>query len=520
MYNLIVFIAGMAVMMLEVAGIRIMIPYFGSGSIVSTSMIGVVLASLSLGYFWGGKLSDKNPSLAKLSLYIFFAGIFCLITSFSQFKIFEFISNIQNINIFLKVVISSIIVYTIPSILLAFVSPYIIKIALINKNQETNDTGKVVGKLYAFSTLGSILGTFLCGFYLILYFGMEIISFIITSIIFICSFLCFLSNCNTQINKKMNLLLITNFIFLILICFFLATYYKVNNFKIIKSSIYTRTSPYQFLSVNKHYTKKGVLLTLNNVIQPEIVHSMAYINDNYEDRLLFGYLKVFYSFFKEKQKKNNILLVGNGAGIFLSALNDYKEKTSQKNIIIDVVEIDKFITEIATKFFDMKVDNNTNIYHQDAKVFINQKLKDSFNLYDLIFLDVYMDSFLIPYNIITKESMMKLYSLLAEDGILLINVIGGEEEPYKSNLNQVYTQVSDTFKNVYVYLNNKNNVEDSKVYNYVIAAYKNLNNENLKKIKQSISQYEYKNCEKTDIVYTDTYMPYERLLFSKKKTVN
>jgi len=62
-------------------------------------------------------------------------------------------------------------IFFVPSCLLGMISPIVVKLTLNNLEK----TGNVVGKIYAFSTLGSILGTFATGFYLISWMGTRYI---------------------------------------------------------------------------------------------------------------------------------------------------------------------------------------------------------------------------------------------------------------------------------------------------------------------------------------------------------
>ncbi|MDC9721914.1 MAG: fused MFS/spermidine synthase [Urechidicola sp.] len=74
-----VFFSGFVLMVFEIVGIRILAPYLGSSSVVWTSIIGVILTFMSLGYWYGGIISDKNPTLKKLSYILVFTAISFLI---------------------------------------------------------------------------------------------------------------------------------------------------------------------------------------------------------------------------------------------------------------------------------------------------------------------------------------------------------------------------------------------------------------------------------------------------------
>ncbi len=193
MLEIVSFICGASVMIMELAGARIIAPFLGSTFIVWTSIIGIIMASLSVGYWLGGRLSDKNPSSSKLSVIIFLAGVYIIFLSFFQFRFLDFLTE-YNINLYLLSLISGICLFMVPSVLLGMVSPYIINYAIKLRNIPEEKIGGEIGKFYALSTIGSIAGTFLCGFYLILFFGIKSIFLFLGGIIIICSVLALLSD--------------------------------------------------------------------------------------------------------------------------------------------------------------------------------------------------------------------------------------------------------------------------------------------------------------------------------------
>jgi predicted membrane-bound spermidine synthase len=128
-----VFICGAVVMIFELVGSRVLGPYFGTSIFVWTSLIGIILGSLSLGYYLGGKLSDKKPSFEILSLIIFLSAVFILVTIFSKKFLLNFLQiSIPNIKI--SSVIASVLLFAPTSILLGMISPYVAKLKLENLN--------------------------------------------------------------------------------------------------------------------------------------------------------------------------------------------------------------------------------------------------------------------------------------------------------------------------------------------------------------------------------------------------
>lgn len=157
-----VFICGAVVMAYEIIGSRMLGPYVGTSMFVWTSIIGVILLSLSLGYMWGGNIADYKPRADVLSMYIFIAGLFIILSTFIKDLLLDFLLNsISNVKV--VSIISSILLFTVPSVLLGMVSPFAARI----KMKSIEKSGSTVGNLYAISTVGSIIGVFLAGFYFI-----------------------------------------------------------------------------------------------------------------------------------------------------------------------------------------------------------------------------------------------------------------------------------------------------------------------------------------------------------------
>ena len=154
-----VFICGAVVMIYELIGSRILGPFFGTSIFIWTSLIGIILGSLSLGYYLGGRLSDKKASFNILALFLLCSAILIGLTFlFKSFLLFFLQNNIDDIRI--SSVLASVILFSPASILFGMISPYAAKLSLVT----INTSGTVIGRLYAISTAGSIIGTFLSGF--------------------------------------------------------------------------------------------------------------------------------------------------------------------------------------------------------------------------------------------------------------------------------------------------------------------------------------------------------------------
>ncbi|MDD9995816.1 MAG: fused MFS/spermidine synthase, partial [Dehalococcoidia bacterium] len=161
---LIVFSTSACTLILEIVAGRILAPVIGVSLYTWTSIIGVVLAGISAGNYLGGLTADRFPSRRTLGLILVAGGIFTvIILPLIQTVAEEFIP----LPIILRIVLLTAVLFLPVSLILGMVTPVVIKLHL----RELAKTGNVVGRFYAVSTAGSILGVFLTGFVFIQWIG-------------------------------------------------------------------------------------------------------------------------------------------------------------------------------------------------------------------------------------------------------------------------------------------------------------------------------------------------------------
>ena len=181
--EIVVFICGAVVMAYEIIGSRMLGPYVGTSMFVWTSIIGVILLSLSLGYLWGGRIADQKPRADILSMYILIAGLFIILSIIIKDLLLDFLLNSVS-NVKIVSIVASLLLFTIPSVLLGMVSPFAARI----KMKTVEKSGSTVGNLYALSTVGSIIGVFLAGFYFIPSFKITSILLLLAIALIVTSF--------------------------------------------------------------------------------------------------------------------------------------------------------------------------------------------------------------------------------------------------------------------------------------------------------------------------------------------
>src|SRR3990172_3214073 len=144
--NIIVFIASFCPLVIELVAGRIMAPYVGVSLYTWTSIIGVVLAGISIGAYVGGMLADRFPTSRTLGWLLFLSGLGALSIS----PLTEAVARwpLQT-SLMLRILIITGAIFFLPSFLLGMISPVVVRLSL----DRLERSGNVVGKIYAFSTL-------------------------------------------------------------------------------------------------------------------------------------------------------------------------------------------------------------------------------------------------------------------------------------------------------------------------------------------------------------------------------
>lgn len=168
--KILVFICGAVLMSIEILGSRLISPYFGNSIYVWGSLISVVMGALSLGYYLGGRLADRRPSMRLLGAIIIVAGLLTITLRYISPVVCETAWR-AGLGARFGALAASVALFFLPGVLLGMVSPFAIRLAA----RSVVDVGKTAGMLYALSSLGSILGTLLTAFVLIDLLGVSTI---------------------------------------------------------------------------------------------------------------------------------------------------------------------------------------------------------------------------------------------------------------------------------------------------------------------------------------------------------
>lgn len=476
-----VFLSGALTMVLELIASRILSPYVGSSNLIWTSIIGIMLTSMSIGYWLGGKKADKNQEndINILSNYLLIAAIATSLIPILETVFVNALAQIVN-QLIIVAIISATIVFGIPSFLLAAVSPIAVKL----KNNDLSNVGTTSGKISSLSTIGSIFGTFFAGFVLIPNLGVRSIILGCSILLWILSFILFKHK-----NKKYYILIIIELITIIGLNILGAQIFKIKNKDIIQDV----DSEYSRIWVKEVKAGKTTYKTLQVDTGLE-----SYINQE-TGEMGAEYLTYFDLFEYYNREASDTLMLGGAAYTYpMHYLNKYKDKT------MHVVEIDNKMTEISEKEFGLDTSNpNLKIYTTDGRSFLNYNETK----YDTILIDAFK-GLNAPFELTTYEAMQKAYNNLKDNGMVITNIISSIEGTQSDFIEYEYNTYKSIFDDVKVFkvASDRNNEEAQNLILIGFKGNKNMNEEKQQEYQELLNN-EIKDFTSQKQIVTDNYAP-------------
>ncbi|MEW6664732.1 MAG: fused MFS/spermidine synthase [Thermodesulfobacteriota bacterium] len=397
--NIVVFVASFCTLVIELVAGRILAPYLGVSLYTWTSIIGVVLAGISVGAYLGGLLADRFPRQIILGWLLLLSGV----GAFSIVPLTDHVGNLDlQSTLMIRILAVTTIIFFGPSCLLGMISPVVVKLTLDNLNR----TGNVVGKIYAFSTLGSILGTFATGFFLISWMGTRLILFSV-GVVLLLAGLVF-----GGFFGRMKLLALLLAPSAAVVWAFYAYGFKSPEDHM---TYFFRESNYYTIKLKQsHSTTRGV--RLEALVLDHLIHSYTDLANPLH--LEYEYIRLYEELLRWRVKNKpafRALFIGGGGYTLPNFLH-----AKYPGARMDVVEIDPEITRIADEYLGVPRDGRIRSFNQDARWFVmNSKHAGP---YDFVFGDAFND-LTVPYHLTTKEFAVLLKRLLKPDGLFMANVI-------------------------------------------------------------------------------------------------
>lgn len=415
---LIVFVSNTCMMVLELVAGRIIAPYVGVSLYTWTSVIGVVLAGMSLGNYLGGRLADRWASPRLLATVFLLASVFSAVILTADTLGLQLPDGWP---IVLRILVFTLALFFIPSMVLGGVSPIVVKLAV----RDLARTGSTVGRISAAGTVGSIAGTFATGFWLISAFGTHVIVWGVAVALMVMAVFLWLSDMRRgrPIVAGVAALLIVGGTAVAVTQGWVASHCRMEtNYFCIK--VYERETNGEPVRV---------------LVLDRLVHSYSSLTN--PRKLVYGYEQVYAEATAYQARRHNplkALFIGGGGYTFPR----YMEAVYPGSRL-DVIEIDPGVTQVAYDLLGLAADTTVATYNEDARMYLKRPATVK---YDLIMGDAFND-YSVPYHLTTREFNDRVAAWLADDGLYMVNMIDG---PRRDFLRAYVHTLQQTFSAVYV----------------------------------------------------------------------
>jgi predicted membrane-bound spermidine synthase len=391
----VVCVCGAVVMALEIVGSRILAPHLGTGVVVWTGLIGVVLGALSLGYWLGGRWADARPRWETLAWILFWGGMAIAATWMVQAPLLARLGGAA-LPLEFKAIAAALALFGPASVLLGMVTPYAVRLSLA----DLGHSGRTVGRLYALSTLGSIAGTFLAGFILLARFGSaQILAGLALTQMLLATLLAAAGR-----RRAMGLALLA--VLLALIVSLVERRSAEGRGEVDLDTPYNRIRIHSGIEAGSN---RPVRLMSTG---PHWFQSAIYPDD--PDDLAVPYTRFFRLHRHFKPGARSFLVIGGGGYVIP---RDILQGDPLARVA--VVEIDPAFTDLARRFFFLTPSPRLAVHHEDARIFLNRPG----HRFDAILNDAFSSGYTIPFQLATLEAVRLMARSLSTDGVLLVNVI-------------------------------------------------------------------------------------------------
>ncbi|HEX7255057.1 MAG TPA: fused MFS/spermidine synthase [Gaiellaceae bacterium] len=382
----VVFAAGVGTLATEIAASRLLAPYFGNSTIVWANVIGLTLASLSLGYWLGGRLADRHPEPRALGLVVVLAACLVAVATLLASPILDFsvegldrVSAGAAIGSFFGVLI----LFVPPITLMGMVAPFAIRLAI----RDVESAGSVAGRLYAVSTIGSLLGTFLSALVTIPAIGTQRTLLGAAALI---------GASGAVLLGRRWLVLVAGLAALLLI--------PPGAVKGQSGLIFEDESRYQFIQVVEQDGVRRLYLD-----EGLATHSVWRRDEVLTGGVWDTYLAVVDLLGRPPER---VAMLGNAAGTAARAFERYYPFAE-----VDGVELDPAVSKAGRRYFEMGEIGTLTVHDADARAF----LRRTDERYDVIIVDAYRPPY-VPFYLATEEFFELVRDRLTQGGIVALNV--------------------------------------------------------------------------------------------------
>lgn len=362
------FCSGMTIMAIEMTASRLMAPYFGNSVFIWTNLIGIIMLALSVGYWYGGKWADRNPTTDFLYTLILVCSLFLFTLPLIGPWIMDLGSSRVSSGEWSIVIYSfmtSLILFGMPFVFLGMISPTIIRLL----THKVKESGEIAGQVFAASTVGSIVGTFLPTLLLVPTIGTKRTMFLFAFVLLLVAL--------AGLKKKWVGWLTT----ILLVVAALTPSEMVQGDDIV----YQTESYYTHLRVRlddgKYLLEQDEGLGVHSEYDP----AEPYTGEVWDFILL-------QPFFQQEKREQTVSIVGVAGGTSFRILDAVLG--NRFNFQFTGAEIDPKTEEIAREYFGLGDYENLDMYNMDGRLYVRGLEDDSV---DVMMVDAYQHLYMPPH---------------------------------------------------------------------------------------------------------------------------
>jgi spermidine synthase len=437
-----VFVSGAVLLGVEIASSRVLAPFFGNSLYVWGALIGVVLTGLAIGYWLGGALADRWPSIRLLLAAMTLGALLVLAIPYADDRVLRFVVE-WDPGARLNPLVAATILFGPMSVVLASVTPIAVRIAAL----DVATLGRTAGRLFAVSTVGSIVGTFATAFVLIPELGTN-------QLLALCAAVLLAGTALVAAARALPIVGVAALAAAAAAAALSSSLAPEQGGTLTAAAAENYSPVYRLNEGNvagtTDYATEGFRVRYR---KDSAYHSIAVVEDD-QDRYLrfdssfqsamdlndpyvtpFEYVDYLSVAFAYRPEAENVLFVGLGGGSAPKRTwRDFPE------VEIQVVELDPEVVDVARRWFALPQDPRLAVEVEDGRRYLQRNERR----WDVIVLDAYFaDS--LPFHLTTQEFLALVRSRLAPGGIVVANIIGALEGPNSKLFRSFY----GTYRTIY-----------------------------------------------------------------------
>lgn len=452
--HLVVFFGSAFIMVLEIVAGRLIARHLGNSLYTWTSVIGVVLAGMSLGNYVGGRLADRWQPERILGFLFLVSSVLC-VSVLPLNRFFAVFAPLEGLLWPLRTFCTVFGIFALPAVALGAVSPAAAKMAV----DRGDAVGRTIGSVYAWGAMGSILGTFATGFWLIAFLGAKDVVVCVSLCLAIMALLIGPGRWLSGIWAAL--------LGILLIVSQAPANSRFGSEAVMQwmglnensDYLFAKDSNYQFVTVSDQISDEDPSRLVRKLNLDYLIH--GYVDMEDPAHLEYPYERVYRDVLRRYFKKSpaSVFFIGGGSFTFPRwVLHEWAGTR------VDVAEIDPLVLEANRSALGLARDTPIRTFVGDARIVVDELPPDA--RYDLIVGDAFND-LSVPFHLTTLEFNEKIASHLSPHGLYLVNMI--DSWAVGRLLNAYVTTLKKTFRHVRVFCTNANGVRGTRE-TFVLAA--------------------------------------------------